>query len=118
MGTERSAPADLCWRMGKGSAVVDRARRQTRMNSAAVALDLRMAIAFDVVDQELQTAMHSVAVDLDQRMATDFAAVDPKYQRVRGSTAVGQGRQKTTSSGVAADQECQMAMRTVGRKPT
>lgn len=79
MGMERSAPVDLCWRMGTGSAAVDRVRRQIKMNSAAFALDLQRAMGFAVVGRELQTAMHSVAVDLDRRMATDFAAVDPKY---------------------------------------
>lgn len=118
MGMQRSAPADLCWRMETGSVVVDRARRQKRMNSAAAALDLRREMGFAVVDLELQTARYSVAAGLDQRMATDFAVVDPKYQRGTGSTAVGQGRQKATNSGVAADPECQMATRTVGRKPT
>ena len=118
MGTERSAPADLCWRMGTGSAVVDRARRQRRMNSAAAALDLRREKGFAVADLELRTASCSVAVGLDQRMATVFAAGDGLFLRGTGSTAVGQGRQKATNSGVAADRECQMATRTVGRKPT
>lgn len=118
MATERSVPADLGWRMGTGSAVVDRAHRRTGTDSAAVDLDLQRAMGFAVVDLELQTAMHSVAADLDQRMVTDSAAVDPKYQRGTSSTAVGQGRQKATDSGVAADRECQMATRTVGQKPT
>lgn len=106
--------------METGSAVVDRARRQKRMNSAAAALGLRREMGLAVVDLGLRTARYSVAAGLDQRMATDFAAVDPKYQRGTGtgSAAVGQGRQKATNSGVVADPESQMATWTVGRKPT
>lgn len=79
MGTERSVPVDLSWRMETGSAVVDRAHRRTGTDSAAADPDLQRAKGFAAVDLELQTAMHSVAVDLDHRMGTDSAAVDPKY---------------------------------------